>query len=214
MEDVSQDIQQDFKKWQRKRKFAWILVLTIFAVMGSWIYGLTQFVDNLPKTINEDQSVADGVVIFTGGTMRLEEGIKLLNENKGQRLLVSGVGECTSLDSVLMLSGFLPDNVISLKDRIDLGYAAKNTRGNAVEVAKWVREHNYKSIRLVTANYHMTRSYFELSTEMPDIKIIQNPVFPAELKLDKWWQQGLAKKILISEYNKYIARRVSAVLGI
>jgi len=44
---------------------------------------------------------------------------------------------------------------LELKSRIDLGYEAKNTRGNAVEVAKWVRDHQYKSIRLVTANYHI-----------------------------------------------------------
>lgn len=145
--------------------------------------------------------------------MRLEEGIKLLNDNKGQRILISGVGERANIDSVLMLSGALPDNILYLKERIDLGYAAKNTRGNAREVADWVKGHNYKSIRLVTANYHMLRSYFELRTEMPDVIIIKHPVFPPELKLDKWWQRGTSKKILILEYNKYIARRVSAVFG-
>lgn len=197
-------------KQKRIRSVAVVIVLLI----SVWIYGLTKYVDNLPVANNDDKSITDGIVIFTGGTMRLEAGIRLLNDGKGDRLLVSGVGGRTSLDVMLMLSGKLPDNILELKKRIDLGYEAKNTRGNAVEVAKWVKDHNYKTIRLVTANYHMPRSYFELSNEMPDIKIIKNPVFPEEIKLDGWWRNGITKKIMISEYNKYIARRISAGLGI
>jgi uncharacterized SAM-binding protein YcdF (DUF218 family) len=212
MQDTTQETQA--AKLRRTQKIVRRSLLVLFSSVGLWIYGLTLYVDSLPKTLNSDQSATDGIVIFTGGTMRLEEGIKLLSDNKGQRLLVSGVGERAGLDSVLMLSGgALPDNIIELKDRIDLGYTAKNTRGNAIEVEKWVREHNYKTIRLVTANYHMPRSYFELNREMPDVTIIKNPVFPNEVKLQKWWQHGLTKRLLVSEYNKYIARRVSALFG-
>ncbi len=190
------------------------ITFIVVSLLGLWIYGLTAYVDNLPVATNQDESVTDGIVIFTGGTMRLEAGIRLLNEKKGDRLLVSGVGERTSLDVMLILSGKLPDNILELKKKIDLGYEAKNTHGNAVEVARWVKEHDYKSIRLVTANYHIPRSYFELSHEMPYVSIIKHPVFPEEIKLAKWWRNGITRKIMISEYNKYIARRLSAVLGI
>ncbi len=188
--------------------------LVFTAIIGLWIFGLVKYVDNLPKEKNNDQSVTDGIVIFTGGAMRLEAGIELLNNKKSERLFVSGVGMRTSLDVMLILSGKLPDNILELKDKIDLGYEAKNTRGNAVEVAKWVRENDYKTIRLVTASYHMPRSYFELSSEMPDIEIIQNPVFPEYIKLESWWKSGITKRIMVSEYNKYIARRASSLLGI
>ena len=197
----------------KKSGYIRLALLVIASIIGLWIYGLAKFVDNLPGVSSDDNSVTDGIVIFTGGTMRLEEGIRLLNEGKADRLLVSGVGERTSLDVMLMLSGKLPDNILELKEKIDLGYEAKNTRGNAVEVTKWVKDHNYKTIRLVTANYHMPRSYFELSNEMPDVQIIKNPVFPEEIKHEKWWRNGLTKRIMMLEYNKYIIRRVSAVLG-
>ena len=196
------------------RNWVRIALLTTLTIIGIWIFGLIQYVNSLPTIETDDQSVTDGIVIFTGGSMRLEAGIKLLNEKKADRLLVSGVGKHTGLDTMLILSGRLPDNILELKEKIDLGYEAKNTLGNAIEVSKWVTQHNYKTIRLVTANYHMPRSYFVLSSEMPDIKIISHPVFPAEIKMEKWWHSGLTKKIMISEYNKYIARRLSAILGI
>jgi uncharacterized SAM-binding protein YcdF (DUF218 family) len=197
-------------KLQRlKFKFAVAIIL----IGALWVFGLAKYVEHLPTQKNEDQSVTDGIVILTGGSMRLGEGLALLNSGKADRLFVSGVGERTKLDLLLMLSGKLPDNILELKERIDLGYEAKNTRGNAVEVAKWVREHHYKTIRLVTANYHMPRSYFELESVMPDVKIIQNPVFPGDIKMEKWWRSGVTKRIMISEYNKYLLSRVIALFG-
>ena len=36
-------------------------------------------------------SRADGIVVLTGGVARVDEAVKLLNEKKGERLLISGV---------------------------------------------------------------------------------------------------------------------------
>lgn len=191
-----------------------VCLLIVFIVSGLWVFGLIKYVDNLPTQKTTDESVTDGIVIFTGGAMRLEGGLDMLTKEKAKRLFVSGVGERTTLDLMLMLSGKLPDNILELKKRIDIGYKAKNTRGNAVEVADWVKENNYKSIRLVTANYHMPRSHYELITEMPDITIIPNPVFPGDIKMNKWWQSGVTKRILISEYNKYLIRRITVFFGV
>ena len=189
------------------------ILLVIAVLIGTWVFGLAQYVNHLPTTPTDNDSVTDGIVILTGGSMRLEAGLELLNSGKSERLFVSGVGERTSLDVLLMLSGKLPDNILELKNRIDLGYEAKNTRGNAIEVTKWVENNHYKTIRLVTANYHMPRSYFELQSSMPDVIIIQNPVFPGDIKLEKWWNSGVTKKIMISEYNKYLASRITALFG-
>lgn len=197
----------------RQQKIVRRITLTVFAVIGIWAYGLNYYVNNLPSKPNEDQSMTDGIVIFTGGAMRLGAAIELLNQDKAERMMISGVGGGASLDVLLMLSGKLPDNIVELKKRIDVGYEAKSTRGNAVEVEKWVQEHKYKTIRLVTANYHMPRSYFELSNAMPDVKIIENPVFPEDIQFENWWTRGVTKKIMFSEYNKYIASRLLALMG-
>lgn len=197
---------------QSQKKIIRIIFFSVVAVIGLWVYGLKTYVDGLPKKPTDDTSITDGIVIFTGGAMRLGAGIELLNQDKAKRMLVSGVGERTSLDVLLIVSGKLPDNIMELKSRIDLGYEAKNTRGNALEVTKWVQNNQYKSIRLVTANYHMPRSYYEISNSIPDIKIIQNPVFPENIIMEKWWTRAITKRIMISEYNKYLVRRVLSVV--
>ena len=197
----------EFKKLKLK------ILLAVVILIGAWVFGLTKYVDNLPMTPTADKSIADGIVILTGGSKRIGEGIDLLESGAAERLFISGVGERSKLDVLLMLSGPLPDDIAVLKDRIDLGYEAQNTRGNAIEVSKWVNAHNYKTIRLVTANYHMQRSYFELQSQMPEIKIIQNPVFPEDIRKEKWWNHGITKKVMISEYNKYIVSRIAAFFG-
>ena len=46
----------------------------------------------------------------------------------------------------------------SKKDRIDLGYNAQSTLGNALETALWVKERNINDIILITDNWHMPRT--------------------------------------------------------
>jgi len=186
-----------------------LLLLLIFT-LALWVYGLTVFVGSIPKIENiDDTTETDGIVILTGGSNRLDTAIKLLNEGKAEKLLISGVGQESNLASILILSGELPDNIVDLLDKIELGYEAQDTMGNAEEALKWVNENNYKSIRLVTANYHINRSMTEFAKLMPHIKIIPNPVMPNELILDNWWQHGPSKKLLVIEYNKFLVSQIT-----
>ena len=187
-------------------------LLFVLAIAGTWIYGLKSFVDSIPTSIADNSSKTDAIIILTGGNGRVQEGIKLLNEEKAPKLLISGVGAEANLATILILSGRLPDNIAQLTDNIELGYKAQDTKGNATEALNWVKENNYKTIRLVTANYHIERSMMEFKKHMPDIKIIPHPVFPKDLVLEKWWQSGAAKKVLISEYNKYIVSKAGSLL--
>jgi uncharacterized SAM-binding protein YcdF (DUF218 family) len=182
-------------------RYSFFITVSLFAL---WIVGLFIFVNNIPTTIEDSESVTDGIVILTGGTNRLDTGIKLLNENKAQKLFISGVGKEANLASLLILSGNLPDNIAYIVDKIQLGYEAKNTKENAAEAAKWVRDNNYKSIRLVTSNYHINRSMSQFKKQLPDVNIIANPVMPENFSLDKWWESGTMKKLLVLEYNKYL----------
>src|SRR3546814_4570320 len=67
---------------------------------------------------------------------------------------------------------------------VDLGFEAADTAGNALETAGWLNAHGYKSIRLVTANYHMPRSLVEFSRRLPGITIVPPPVLPDRMRVD------------------------------
>ena len=68
-----------------------------------------------------------------------------------------------------------------------------------------MRGQGFRSLRLVTAWYHMPRSLLEFGRAMPDIEIVAHPVFPEQVKSEHWWAWRGTAMLLISEYAKYLA---------
>lgn len=191
--------------YQRKRRrllgpFFWLAVLGL----ALWAVGFLFFVQMVPKQVGDTWTTTDGIVVLTGGTKRLNTGLSLLSDHKAQKLLISGVYRGVDLKEILALSQTSPKE---LECCIDIGHEADNTQGNARETLLWVQKRGFKSIRLVTANYHMPRSMLEFSHLMPEIDIIPHPVFPKRVRVDEWWRWPGTASLLIGEYNKYILVR-------
>ena len=85
-----------------------------------------------------------------------------------------------------------------------LGHTADDTRGNATETARWIKKEGFRSLRLVTANYHMPRSLLEFNRLMTGIRIIPHPVFPKGFKAERWWVRWGSLRLVVSEYAKYL----------
>ena len=143
---------------------------------------------------------ADGIVVWTGkGGGRLETGANLLRRGKGERLLISGVNEHTSLEAIKSLV-ILPD--IKAECCIDLDYAAQDTIGNARETASWAQALGYEHIILVTSAYHMPRAEIEIAATAGRIKITPYPVVnPREAR---WWSNKARFKRIFQEYSKLL----------
>lgn len=192
------------KPSDNSRKSLRYTIIAAFFILLLLIYGFISFVNNIPRSADNNEIKADAIVILTGGSERMSKGIELLNLDKAEKLFVSGVGRETNISSLLINSGRLPDNIQSIMDKIELGYDAKNTCGNALETANWARSNGFKDIILVTSNYHAARSAAEFRRNAPDLNLIVHPVFPEGLNLDKWWQDEPTRKFLIMEYIKYL----------
>jgi len=194
-----------------KTPFPAKLVLVRTAIAGAtlfafWFVGLVWFVT--PPATEDRSAITDAIVVLTGGSLRLQSGIELLLEGKGRELFVSGVNQEVELKELLRVSGN-PPNWVSCC--IALGHEADNTLGNARETAQWVRLKGFRSLRLVTAWYHMPRSLLEFDRAMPDIEIIAHPVFPDQIK-QHWWAARTTAILLVSEYDKYLGAFVRPVL--
>ena len=144
---------------------------------------------------------ADGIVVLTGGVMRIAAAGRLLAAGKAKRLLVSGINEITPPKDVQRLVG-VPRELFACC--VDLGYAAKNTRGNADETRAWATRHRFKSLIVVTASYHMPRSLAELSQAMPGTELIAHPVLPTKFQKSPWWLDPSNASILAREYLKFV----------
>ena len=175
------------------------LAMVVVGCCLSWLGGLLWFAT--PPSADTRAAPTDAIVVLTGGSLRLQSGIDLLREGKGRKLFVSGVNQQVDLDDLLGVSGRAPDWALCC---IVLGHEADDTFGNAQETAQWIRSQGFRSLRLVTAWYHMPRSLLEFDRAMPEIDIVAHPVFPEQVKQERWWTWRGTAVLLVNEYVKYL----------
>ena len=94
---------------------------------------------------------------------------------------------------------------------IELGHDAADTVGNARETAAWAKAGNYRSLRLVTSDYHMPRSLAVFRRAMPHIDLIAHPVFSDSVHMESWWRSPGTAGLLASEFNKFLIVRLSGL---
>lgn len=171
----------------------------IAAVLLVYVLGYALFAVLLPRPADDRRT--DAIVVLTGGAKRIERGLDLLERKRAARMLVSGVDR--TVRSVELAAEYQAH-----KDQfaccIDLGRESVDTRSNAEEVSRWVARRKFRSVRLVTTDWHMPRARFEIARQLPDgvdlvgDAIESNPQFVQ----------------LFTEYNKYLLRRAAVLIGI
>jgi uncharacterized SAM-binding protein YcdF (DUF218 family) len=164
----------------------------------AWALGFAIFMLSLGKPLDGQRT--DGIVVLTGSSGRIERGLAVLRSGDAKRMLVSGV------DPDVRPGEFAAQYKIDRQlfaRAIDLGWQAVDTRSNADETAKWVRKHGYKTVRLVTSDWHMPRARLELSHALGgDAEVIGDGV-----------RSHPPFAMLVREYHKYLVRRVALLVG-
>ncbi|MDQ8698773.1 YdcF family protein [Hyphomicrobium sp. LHD-15] len=164
-------------------------------------FGFVLFANAVMREPEVQNVQADAIVVLTGGQTRITEAARLLEDGRGQRLLISGVNQKIGRSSLMKISG-LDEKIFTCC--VDLGYAALNTVGNADETRRWADALGYDRLIVVTASYHMPRSLAELQRAMPNIELVPHPVAPDGLKRKVWWLDSSAMRLLASEYIKFL----------
>ena len=193
----------------RSRRLTWRLIGFAALFLGIWLVGLLWFAKDLPVSVAAPARATDAIVVLTGGSRRVHQGLELLAQRRAKKLFISGVYRGVDVRELLSVSQQSPAD---LDCCIALGYEADSTRGNARETADWMREQGLGSLRLVTAAYHMPRSLLEFRRAMPKIEIVPHPVFPEHVKQRDWWRWPGSASLIISEYNKYLVALARGLL--
>src|ERR1700750_2373123 len=188
---------------------ATIVAALAIVFVGAGI-GFVGFLSQLRAVEVSPSSKADGIVVLTGGSSRVSDAMELLAAGYGKRLLISG-GPPTH--DARDISRSLPDNQSLLSCCVDLDRSAVNTRSNAAETRRWARERGFKSLIVVTSNYHMPRAIVELSHAMPGITLIPYAVVGDKWREEPWWSNGGTLRLVLSEYVKYVAAEVRVRLA-
>ena len=175
----------------------------LFTLIGTgamlWSLGFAVFMLLLPRPL--EGNTTDAIVVPTGAAGRIDRGIALLQAHQAKRMLVTGVAPGVRPIDLARTYRTAPSLFSCC---IDLGLEAVDTRSNAEETARWVREHGYRTVRLVTSDWHLPRARMELVAALGPQVVVLGDGVPSEPRLGT----------LVNEYNKLILRRIALWTGI
>jgi uncharacterized SAM-binding protein YcdF (DUF218 family) len=176
-----------------------MIVRFLSLLLLGWMLGFAWFAIFLPQPL--DGRRTDAIVVLTGGAGRIDRGIALLEQGAAKRMLISGVDR--AVRPVELVAEYkAPAKLFTCC--ITLGREAIDTRSNAIETARWLDRRDYATVRLITTDWHMRRAALELRQALPGSVSIVYDAVPSRPSL----------RVLAREYNKYLLRRMAALVGI
>lgn len=158
--------------------------------------GFVLFAFTLGKPAPAAARKADAAVVLTGGPGRIEHAVEVLKAGDVKRVLVAGADPAvTKKDIARRLHG----NARLVNCCVDLGSESVDTRSNAEEADRWLARHRYKSVLLITSDWHMRRSRYEFEKELGGKYRLATDATRSEPSF----------LTLFGEYNKYVLRRLA-----
>jgi uncharacterized SAM-binding protein YcdF (DUF218 family) len=157
--------------------------------------GFVLFAFTLGKPAGASVAASDAAVVLTGGPGRIEHAVKALAARKAERLLVAGADPAVTKGDLARRIG---GNRRLIACCVDLGSESVDTRSNAEEAARWLHARRYKSVRLITSDWHMRRAAYEFRRVLRGkVEVVTDAVRSEPSFLT-----------LFGEYNKFVLRRL------
>lgn len=172
--------------------------LLSFLLLG-WVLGFAWFALLMPMPAGPQKT--DAIVVLTGGPGRIDRALERLEAGDAKRLLISGVDRDVKPHE-LALQYRRPRALFECC--VALGFEATDTRSNASEVAGWVARRNYRSIRLITTDWHMRRAHHEIARLLGKDAVVVADAVRSQPSLIT----------LVREYHKYLVGLAGGLLGL
>ena len=177
------------------------IILIIFAGFIWWVIFLFNI---LPKNYYSknfpDRSFNTGVIVLTGGKMRIEKGMEIMQKGYAEKMFISGVFMPSEIQMKFKIEKTKKD---LLECCISFGEEAKNTIENAGEADQWLRKNpEITKVILITSYYHLPRSILIFEKKLwsnPEIYAV-----PAVEKVNLFEQPLFHLRLVSSEYFKVI----------
>ena len=173
------------------------IIITLYFI--SFIH----FIGNIDKEFTIKKNI-NNIVVLTGNTGRLVFGLDLMSNNSKSRMLITGVAKGVKYSEIIK-------NRDVKRDRIDLGYKAQTTLGNAIETSLWIKEYDIRDIILVTDNWHMQRTLLLFNITMPNIEVSPYPIESMNFTMEDFFQFEKKTFFIYKEHLKYIVSHIQVI---
>ncbi len=183
-----------------------ICIVLISSILTYFLIGLVEYKEKILSTMKYISKKGSDIVILTGGTNRIKDGLKIINKFEktstfNSKILVSGTGKGFTKTSLEKNIDF-DFNLIECC--VELDSISTNTYSNAFETLKWVKKNNISEFILITSNYHMPRAFLEFKYRMPNLKIFTYPITPKKHNINNWLGSFQTFSLVLSEYCKFL----------
>ncbi|MDK9716975.1 MAG: YdcF family protein, partial [Trichlorobacter sp.] len=150
-----------------------LLMLTVLIVTAL-------FIDFTYKTFSARprQVQVDAIVVLAGGKGRVEEGVRLFREGRGNWLFLVGVDPTVRKSDL-----YRPKPGDPSSENVILEKLSRNTLENAIYGRDILAEHKVRSVLLITSRYHLKRSAILFRNALPpEVALYPYPVDSSNVK--------------------------------
>ena len=179
------------------------VIILVALILILYFMSFINFLFNVDKNFMVKNNI-NNIVVLTGNVGRLAVGLDLMDNNINSRMLITGVAKGVKYSDIIK-------NRDSKKNRIDLGYNAQSTLGNALETALWVKERNINDFILITDNWHMPRTLLIFKASMPNREIVPYALKTVNFKFKDYLQFYNRTFFIYEEHMKYIISHVQVL---
>lgn len=193
------------------RLLAWLLAVTVVLVLLILSLGSTLLVAERPP----DERVNAAVVLqgsAIGEKVRTAGAMKLLQEDKAERVLLSIPKESYWGQSIPPIAraylerSFGPE-LAARVDFCETGNQVDSTLEEMQALTPCIRDHHYRSIVVVTSNYHTRRAgmiWKKFAAQNPTVRLSILGVDDPEFQ-QPWWRDRRSAKTFFMEFTKLIS---------
>ncbi|HLB59039.1 MAG TPA: YdcF family protein, partial [Bdellovibrionota bacterium] len=155
------------------RWFISILLLGVFLFVGGFFLFTNGVYDRPPDKIPPQ---VDLIVVLTGGSGRIAEGLRLLEGGFAPRVFVTGV---EAADQFYLVTPGYDIEALKANGKLLIDPSAKNTKENALQTKSFLEKLSPKPKRLllVTSTYHLPRAELIFRKTLPaEFELYVHPV--------------------------------------
>jgi uncharacterized SAM-binding protein YcdF (DUF218 family) len=159
--------------------------------------------------VDEPPETSDVIVVLSGDNYDAERATRaasLFKSGMAPRVMATGRALRSYATTTDLMKRDLVEHGVPESAIVPFTHKADDTRDEAAAVSEFVGSHGWKSILLVTSNYHTRRSQYIYEHTLPASDQLLTVAAPdSDYDPNYWWKTRTGVKIFFHELGGYLA---------